>query len=135
MSKLRLTARRSRRGAFCPGSGGLPAGGADRRPGRAGHAACDEQRNTDAPSQAYQDGVDDLGKSDYDAAFARFGAAADKPTCGLSRAQALMQQAGVRMSQKRTPEAVKLFDSASRGRDVQPRRRRRRAPRIRLRLG
>ncbi len=94
-----------------PWLGGLLAVGLIVALGVWGYAAY-EQRNTDAASQAYQDGVDALGKSDYDAAFARFGAAADKPTAAY-RALALMQQAGVRMTQKRIPEAVKLFDQAA----------------------
>jgi hypothetical protein len=71
-----------------------------------------EQKNTDAASQAYADGIQDLSQGDYDGAYARFGAAAEKPTSAY-RALALMQQAGVRMTQKRVPEAVRLFDRAA----------------------
>jgi hypothetical protein len=71
-----------------------------------------QQRHTDAASRAYADGLDQLGKGDFDAAYAKFAdAAANAPPA--YRALALMQQAGVRMDQKRVPEAVKLFDEAA----------------------
>ncbi|HEX4199765.1 MAG TPA: tetratricopeptide repeat protein [Caulobacteraceae bacterium] len=71
-----------------------------------------QQKNTEAASQAYADGLDKLSQGDFNAAFARFGDAAAKPTPGY-KALALMQQAGVRMDQKRVPEAVALFDQAA----------------------
>jgi hypothetical protein len=71
-----------------------------------------QEKNTEAASQAYADGLDRLSQGDFDAAYAKFGQAADKATPGY-QALALMQQAGVRMDQKRTPEAVVLFDKAA----------------------
>ena len=72
-----------------------------------------QQKNTEAASQAYADGLDRLGQGDFDAAYAKFGEAAAKATPGY-QALALMQQAGVRMDQKRASEAVVLFDKAAR---------------------
>jgi hypothetical protein len=71
-----------------------------------------QEKAVAAASQAYEDGVDQLGKGDLDAAYARFGAAAAIPAPAY-KALALMQQAGVRMTQKRVPEAVALFDQAA----------------------
>ena len=71
-----------------------------------------QEKNIEAASQAYADGLDKLGQGDFDAAYAKFGQAAEKPTPGY-QALALMQQAGVRMDQKRVPEAVALFDKAA----------------------
>jgi hypothetical protein len=71
-----------------------------------------QEKNTEAASQAYSDGLDKLGQGQFDAAYARFAQAAEKPTAGY-QALALMQQAGVRMDQKRIPEAVVLFDKAA----------------------
>jgi hypothetical protein len=71
-----------------------------------------QQKNTEAASQAYSDGLDKLSQGDFDAAYAKFGAAAALHTKGY-QALALMQQAGVRMDQKRVPEAVALFDQAA----------------------
>jgi hypothetical protein len=71
-----------------------------------------QAKNTEAASQAYADGLDKLGQGDFDAAYARFGDAAAKRTPGY-QALALIQQAGVRMDQKRVPEAVVLFDKAA----------------------
>ena len=71
-----------------------------------------QAKNTEAASQAYADGLDKLGQGDFDAAYAKFGEAAAKRTPGY-QALALMQQAGVRMDQKRVPEAVVLFDKAA----------------------
>jgi hypothetical protein len=71
-----------------------------------------QQKNTEAASQAYADGLDRLSQGDFDAAYAKFGQAAAKATPGY-QALALMQQAGVRMDQKRAPEAVVLFDKAA----------------------
>ena len=71
-----------------------------------------QEKNTEAASQAYSDGLDKLGQGQFDAAYAKFAQAAEKPTAGY-QALALMQQAGVRMDQKRVPEAVVLFDKAA----------------------
>ena len=71
-----------------------------------------QEKNTEAASQAYSDGLDKLGQGQFDAAYAKFAQAAEKPTAGY-QALALMQQAGVRMDQKRLPEAVALFDKAA----------------------
>jgi hypothetical protein len=71
-----------------------------------------QEKNTEAASQAYSDGLDKLGQGQFDAAYAKFAQAAEKPTPGY-QALALMQQAGVRMDQKRVPEAVVLFDKAA----------------------
>jgi hypothetical protein len=71
-----------------------------------------QQKNIEAASQAYADGLDKMSQGDLDAAYVRFGDAAAKPTPGY-QALALMQQAGVRLDQKRVPEAVVLFDKAA----------------------
>lgn len=71
-----------------------------------------QQRNVEAASLAYADALDQLGKGNFDTAYGRFGDAAAKSAPGY-HALALMQQAGVRMDQKRVPEAVKLFDAAA----------------------
>ncbi len=71
-----------------------------------------QETNTEAASQAYADGLDKLSQGDFPAAYIKFGQAADKATPGY-QALALMQQAGVRMDQKRVPEAVVLFDKAA----------------------
>jgi hypothetical protein len=71
-----------------------------------------QQRNSEAASVAYAGGLDSLSQGDFDAAYAKFGEAAAKATPGY-QALALMQQAGVRMDQKRVPEAVVLFDKAA----------------------
>jgi hypothetical protein len=71
-----------------------------------------QQRNTDAASRAYATAMDDMGKSDTQGAYASFGDAASKSAAAY-RALALMQQAGVRLGQKRTQDAVALFDQAA----------------------
>ncbi len=71
-----------------------------------------QENNTEAASAAYADGLDKLSQGDFDAAYAKFGQAAAKATPGY-QALALMQQAGVRMDQKRVAEAVALFDKAA----------------------
>jgi len=71
-----------------------------------------QEKNTEAASQAYADGLDKLSQGDFDAAYAKFAQAAEKPTAGY-QALALTQEAGVRMDQKRVPEAVVLFDKAA----------------------
>jgi hypothetical protein len=72
-----------------------------------------QQKNTQAASQAYSDGLDERAKGDLDGAYARFGAAVAAKPAPAYLALALMEQAGVRMDQKRIPEAVKLFDQAA----------------------
>jgi hypothetical protein len=71
-----------------------------------------QARNTEAASEAYAAGLDQLGQGQFDAAYAKFGEAAARHTAAY-QALALMQQAGVRMDQKRAPEAVALFDKAA----------------------
>jgi hypothetical protein len=71
-----------------------------------------QQRNIDAASRAYATGIDLLAKNDPPGAYASFGAAAAK-SAPAYRALALMEQAGVRMQQKRTQDAVALFDQAA----------------------
>lgn len=71
-----------------------------------------QQRNIDAASRAYATGVDLMSKNDPAGAYVSFGAAAGK-SAPAYRALALMEQAGVRMQQKRTQDAVALFDQAA----------------------
>jgi hypothetical protein len=71
-----------------------------------------QQRNIDAASRAYATGIDLLSKNDPAGAYASFGAAAGK-SAPAYRALALMEQAGVRLQQKRTQDAVALFDQAA----------------------
>ena len=71
-----------------------------------------QQRNIDAASRAYATGVDLLSKNDPAGAYASFGAAAGK-SAPAYKALALMQQAGVRLKQQRTQDAVALFDQAA----------------------
>ena len=71
-----------------------------------------QQRTIDAASGAYATGIDLLSKNDPAGAYASFGAAAGK-SAPAYKALALMQQAGVRMQQKRTQDAVALFDQAA----------------------
>jgi hypothetical protein len=71
-----------------------------------------QQRNIDAASRAYATGIDLLSKNDPAGAYASFGAAVSKAAPAY-KALALMEQAGVRMQQKRTQDAVALFDQAA----------------------
>jgi hypothetical protein len=63
-------------------------------------------------SSAYAVGMDALTRGDATQAFAAFGQAAKSPAPAY-RSLALMQQAGVRLGQNRTAEAIALFDSAA----------------------
>jgi hypothetical protein len=63
-------------------------------------------------SEAYAQGLDSLTRGDADQAFNTFREAAKSPSRAY-RSLALMQQAGVRVGQNRTDEAVKLFDDAA----------------------
>jgi len=63
-------------------------------------------------SEAYNAALETLSKGDVNGAYARFGQAADTPSRGY-KALALMQQAGLRMQQGKTEEAVELFDKAA----------------------
>jgi hypothetical protein len=63
-------------------------------------------------SEAYGRGLDDLGRGAASQAFADFQDAANSHSA-IYRSLALMQQAGIRLDQKRTAEAVGLFDSAA----------------------
>ncbi len=71
-----------------------------------------QQRNIDAASRAYATGMDQLGKNDAAGAYASFGSATGHAAPAY-KALALMQQAGVRMQQNRTEDAVALFDQAA----------------------
>ena len=71
-----------------------------------------QQRNIDAASRAYATGLDALARNDPAAAYASFGAAAQQ-SAPTYKALALMQQAGIRMKQNRTNDAVALFDAAA----------------------
>ena len=71
-----------------------------------------QQRNIDAASRAYANGIDLLSKNDLAGAYATFGAAAGKPAPAY-KALALMEQGGVRIQQNRTQDAVALFDQAA----------------------
>jgi hypothetical protein len=68
--------------------------------------------NAQKASQAYARGLDALARGDAAAAFNQFGEAATSPSKAY-RALALMQQAGIRLDRRRTPEAVALFDRAA----------------------
>jgi hypothetical protein len=63
-------------------------------------------------SEAYAEGLDSLTRGDVVQAFNIFGQAAKSPS-PTYRSLALMQQAGIRVGQKRDDEAVKLFDQAA----------------------
>jgi hypothetical protein len=68
--------------------------------------------NAQKASEAYAQGLDDLSRNDADHAFNAFGVAAKSPSAAY-RSLALMEQAGIRLNQQRTAEAVKLFDAAA----------------------
>jgi hypothetical protein len=71
-----------------------------------------QQRNISAASRAYATGLDLVSKNNPAAAYGSFGEAATK-SAPAYKALALMQQAGVRMRQQRTQDAVGLFDQAA----------------------
>lgn len=63
-------------------------------------------------SAAYAQGVDTLAGGNVAAAYMQFAAAA-KPSSAIYRSLSLQQQAGIRLSQGNSAEAVKLFDQAA----------------------
>ena len=69
-------------------------------------------QNAQKASQAYAQGLDSVSKGDMTGAFAQFGVAASSSSKAY-KTLALMQQAGIRLEQKNTPEAVKLLDEAA----------------------
>jgi hypothetical protein len=68
--------------------------------------------NAHKASEAYAQGMDSLAKGDQAQAFNAFGDAAKSPAAGY-KTLALMQQAAIRLDQKRTVDAVALFDQAA----------------------
>ena len=70
------------------------------------------QGGEEKASLAYAGGLDSLAHGDRDQAYQRFAQAADAPSAGY-KALALMQQAGIRMDQQRTADAVSLLDQAA----------------------
>lgn len=70
------------------------------------------QTNAEKASAVYAQGTDSLGRGDQAIAFAQFGEAA-KDSSGVYRSLALQQQAGIRLDQNKTAEAVQLFDQAA----------------------
>ena len=70
------------------------------------------QSSAQKASAAYAQGVDSLGRGDAAGAFQQFGVAAKSPSA-IYRSLALQQQASIRLDQKKTPEAVSLFDQAA----------------------
>lgn len=69
-------------------------------------------QNSQKASLAYSQGLEALGRGDTVAAFAQFDAVA-ATSAKAYRALALMQEAGIRLEQHRTSEAVGLFDQAA----------------------
>lgn len=63
-------------------------------------------------SEAYAAALDVLAKGDLNGAYAKFETAADTPSRGY-KSLALMQEAGIRLDQGKTEEAVKLFDESA----------------------
>jgi hypothetical protein len=63
-------------------------------------------------SQAYASGLDSLGHGDSAKAYTQFAVAAGSSSAAY-RSLGLMQQAGIRMDQGKTKEAVVLFDEAA----------------------
>ncbi len=63
-------------------------------------------------SETYARGLDSISHGDLGQAYNAFGDAAKSPATAY-RALALMQQAGIRIDQKRPDDAVKLFDEAA----------------------
>lgn len=66
---------------------------------------------TGKASESYAKGLDLLQKGDQDGAFAQFAQTAKGPA-GY-RSLALIQEGGIRLAQKKTAEAVSLFDQAA----------------------
>ncbi len=69
-------------------------------------------QNAQKASQAYAQGLESVGKGDLTGAYTQFGVAAGSSSKAY-QTLALMQQAGIRLEQKNTPEAVKLLDAAA----------------------
>jgi hypothetical protein len=70
------------------------------------------QGGEEKASQTYAAGLDSLAHGDKDQAYQRFGEVANS-TAAAYKSLALMQQAGIRMDQQRTADAVALFDQAA----------------------
>lgn len=70
------------------------------------------QGGEEKASQTYAAGLDSLAHGDKDQAYQRFGQVANS-TAAAYKSLALMQQAGIRMDQQRTADAVALFDQAA----------------------
>lgn len=71
-----------------------------------------QQASAHKASVFYGQGVDALTRADFGGAYAAFAQAAKEPAAGY-RSLALMQEAGIRVDQKRPDEAVALFDQAA----------------------
>jgi hypothetical protein len=71
-----------------------------------------QQTGVEKASEAYANGLSSLSHGDKDSAFQQFGQAASS-TSAAYKALALMQQAGIRLSQQRTADAVALLDQAA----------------------
>jgi hypothetical protein len=71
-----------------------------------------QDTNAHKASEAYAQGMESLAKGDQGQAFNAFGDAAKTPAAGY-KSLALMQQAAIRLDQKRTADAVALFDEAA----------------------
>jgi hypothetical protein len=63
-------------------------------------------------SEAYASGIDTLGRGDRDQAYQLFAKAAASSSAAYG-SLALMQQAGIRLDQQRTADAVRLLDQAA----------------------
>ena len=71
-----------------------------------------QQRQMAQASEAYDTALTQLTNGDSTGAFTRFGTLAQSAPSGY-RGLALMQQAGIRLSQNQTAEAVAFFDRAA----------------------
>ena len=71
-----------------------------------------QARQIHTAAESYDAALQQLARGDATGAFTRFGAVAQSAPPGY-RALALMQQAGVRLSQNQTAEAVTFFDHAA----------------------
>jgi len=70
------------------------------------------QAQAEKASAAYSQATDDLSKGDADGAFKAFGVAAGAGSA-IYKSLALQQQAGIRLDQDKTAEAVALLDQAA----------------------
>jgi hypothetical protein len=70
------------------------------------------QDSVEKASVAYANGVASLAHNDRDGAYAQFAQAAASSSAAY-KTLALMQQAGIRMSQQRSADAISLFDQAA----------------------